>query len=190
MSRERLPFQVHSTPNASVLRPICKAVLEIHHQAQIPFVIQDAFRIARCGEPGPVAVVLPFNFLLTEAWEYDGVAPPPYPVPFDETAYHRALGVLSNRRARVGIYAGMGCLDVGPALACAAEILQAPVATSVSGKGAIPDRHPLAVGWGYGAQGTRAAEKAFKEVDIVLAVGVKYSENSRRRATRSPSTTR
>ncbi len=139
--------------------------------------IHDAFRIARCGEPGPVAVVLPFNFL-TEVWEYDGVAPPPYPVPFDESAYRRAIGVLSDRRARVGIYAGMGCLDVGPALACAAEILQAPVATSVSGKGAIPDGHPLAVGWGYGAQGTRAAEKAFKEVDIVLAVGVKYSENS------------
>ena len=170
-------FQVHSTPNAAVLRPICKAVLEVKHQAQIPFIIHDAFRIARCGEPGPVAVVLPFP-LLTEVWEYDGVAPPPYPVPFDEPAYRRAIGVLSDRRARVGIYAGMGCLDVGPALACAAEILQAPVATSVSGKGAIPDPHPLAVGWGYGAQGTRAAEKAFKEVDIVLAVGVKYSENS------------
>ena len=170
-------FQVHSTPNAAVLRPICKAVLEIRHQAQIPFVIHDAFRVARCGEPGPVAVVLPYN-LLTEAWDYDGVAPPPLPVPFDEPAYRRAIGVLSDRRARVGIYAGMGCLDVGPALACAAEILQAPVATSVSGKGAIPDSHPLAVGWGYGPQGTRAAEKAFKEVDVVLAVGVKYSENS------------
>ena len=170
-------FQVHSTPNAPVLRPLCKAVLEAKHPAQVPFLIHDAFRIARAGEPGPVAVVLPFH-LLTEIWDYDGVAPPPYPAPFDEPAYRRAIGVLSDRRARVGIYAGMGCLDVGPALACASEILQAPVATSVSGKGAIPDAHPLAVGWGYGAQGTRAAEKAFKEVDVVLAVGVKYSENS------------
>ena len=70
---------------------------------------------------------------------------------------------------------GWDALMSDPALACAAEILQAPVATSVSGKGVIPDAHPLAVGWGYGAQGTRAAEKAFKEVDVVLAVGVKYS---------------
>jgi acetolactate synthase-1/2/3 large subunit len=170
-------FQVHSTSNAPVLRPLCKAVLEARHPAQVPFLIHDAFRIARAGEPGPVAVILPFH-LLTESWNYDGVAPPPHPAPLDEAAYRRALGVLSDRRARVGIYAGMGCLDVGPALACAAEILQAPVATSVSGKGSIPDSHPLAVGWGYGAQGTRAAEKAFKEVDLVLAVGVKYSENS------------
>ena len=42
----------------------------------------------------------------------------------------------------------------------------------------IADAHPLAVGWGYGAQGTRAAEKVFKDVDLVLAVGVRYSEVS------------
>ena len=78
----------------------------------------------------------------------------------------------------MGIYAGLGCVDAGPALAAVAEVLQAPVATSVSGKGSIPDAHPLAVGWGYGKQGTRAAERAFKEVDLVLAVGVKYSEVS------------
>ena len=52
------------------------------------------------------------------------------------------------------------------------------MATSVSGKGCIPDAHPLAVGWGYGKQGTRAAEAAFKDVDLVLAVGVRYSEVS------------
>ncbi len=170
-------FQVHSLANTEILKPITKAVFEIHHQAQIPSTIHEAFRVARCGEPGPVAVVLPFNFL-SEVWDYDDVVPPPYPVPFDENAYRRALGLLSNRKLRVGIYAGLGCVEVGPQLAQAAEIMQAPVATSVSGKGVIPDAHPLAVGWGYGAQGTRAAERAFKDVDLVLAVGVKYSEVS------------
>ena len=57
-------------------------------------------------------------------------------------------------------------------------MLQAPVATSVSGKGVIAECHPLAVGWGYGPQGTRTAEKAFKHVDGVLAIGVRYSEVS------------
>ena len=46
---------------------------------------------------------------------------------------------LMDRRRRVGIYAGLGCVDAGPALAAVAELLQAPVATSVSGKGCIPD---------------------------------------------------
>src|SRR5262249_51809583 len=44
------------------------------------------------------------------------------------------------------------------------------------GKGVIPETHPLAVGWGYGPQGTMTAEKVFRDVDIVLAIGVKYSE--------------
>jgi acetolactate synthase-1/2/3 large subunit len=69
-------------------------------------------------------------------------------------------------------------MDCGPDLVRVAELLQAPVATSVSGKGVIDECHPLAVGWGYGAQGTRAAENAFKGVDLVLAIGVRYSEVS------------
>ncbi|HMB05292.1 MAG TPA: thiamine pyrophosphate-binding protein [Isosphaeraceae bacterium] len=169
--------QVHSLPNTALVRPIVKAVIEIRHQAEIPGAIYQAYRIARAGEPGPVAVVIPFPFF-NETWDYDHPVPPPPPLPFDEPAYRGALGLLGDRRLRVGIYAGMGCLDAGPSLAAAAELLQAPVATSVSGKGCIPDAHPLAVGWGYGKQGTRAAERAFKDVDLVLAVGVRYSEVS------------
>ncbi len=169
--------QVHGLLNAAILRPVCKAVLEVTHQGQIPAAIYQAHRIAASGEPGPACVVIPFNFL-NEVWDYDCPPPPPPPLPFDEAAYRRAIGLLADRGRRVGIYAGSGCLDVSPSLVAAAEMLQAPVATSVSGKGAIPDGHPLAVGWGYGAYGTRAAERAFKDVDLVLAVGVKFSEVS------------
>jgi acetolactate synthase-1/2/3 large subunit len=121
--------------------------------------------------------LIPFP-LYAEVWDYDHAPPPPRPVPFDEAAYQQVLGHLRDCRKRVGIYAGFGCVDSGPALAAVAEVLQAPVATSVCGKGVIPDSHPLAVGWGYGKQGTRTAEAIFKDVDLVLAVGVRYSEVS------------
>ncbi len=169
--------QVHGLANAAIVRPVVKAAIEVRHQAEIPGAIFQAFRVAAAGEPGPAVVVIPFPFYQA-AWDYDQPAPPPYPVPFDEAAYGRALAHLSDRKRRVGIYAGLGCVDAGPSLAAVAELLQAPVATSVSGKGCIPDAHPLAVGWGYGKQGTRAAESAFKDVDLVLAIGVKYSEVS------------
>ena len=169
--------QVHSLPNTAIARSISKAVIEVRHQAEIPGAIYQAYQIARSGEPGPVAVVIPFTFYF-ESWDYDHPVPPPPPLPFDEPAYRKALGLLGDKRNRVGIYAGMGCLDAGPSLAAVAELLQAPVATSVSGKGSIPDAHPLAVGWGYGKQGTRTAEQAFKDVDLVLAIGVKFSEVS------------
>jgi acetolactate synthase-1/2/3 large subunit len=170
--------QVHGLLNAALLQPVCKAVIEVRHQAEIPGAIHRAFQIARCGEPGPTAVVIPFP-LYTRTWDYDEPPPPPVHRPFDETAYRRAFGLLSDPRYRIGIYAGLGCMDASTSLSAVAELLQAPVATSVSGKGSIPERHPLAVGWGYGAQGTRAAELTFaKDVDLVLAVGVRYSENS------------
>jgi acetolactate synthase I/II/III large subunit len=169
--------QVHGLANAAILRPVVKTLFEVRHQAEIPQAIFQAFQIAISGEPGPVGVVIPYP-LYTEVWNYSLPVPPPCPPPFDEQAYRRALAHLSDRRRRVGIYAGLGCVDAGPSLAAVAELLQAPVATSVSGKGTLPDHHPLAVGWGYGKQGTRAAEAAFKEVDIVLAVGVRFSEVS------------
>jgi acetolactate synthase-1/2/3 large subunit len=169
--------QVHGLANAAILRPVVKALFEVRHQGEIPQAIFQAFQMALTGEPGPVGVLIPYPFY-TEVWNYDNAVIPPKPAPFDEQAYRNALALLGDRRRRVGIYAGLGCVDASPSLAAVAELLQAPVATSVSGKGCIPDTHPLAVGWGYGSQGTRAAEAAFKQVDLVLAIGVRYSEVS------------
>ena len=169
--------QVHSLPCAELVRPIVKHVIEVNHQAEIPRAIHNAYQVARAGEPGPVAVVIPY-LLLAKVWDFDEGIPPPQPPPFDEQGYQRALRLLSTGSRRVGIYAGLGCVDASPSLVRAAELLQAPVATSVSGKGVIPDNHPLAVGWGYGKQGTRTAEKVFRDVEILLAVGVKFSEVS------------
>ncbi len=170
-------FQVHSLRGPDLLRPVTKAVFEVKHQSEIPEAIHRAFRVARAGEPGPVAVVMPFG-LFNESWDYDVAMPGDPVLPFDETAYQQAVRLLADPSYRVGIYAGMGCADTKDSLARVADVLQAPVATSVSGKGSIADSHPLAVGWGYGPQGTRAAECAFKEVDLVLAIGVKFSEVS------------
>ncbi len=177
------PFQVHSLPNTALLQPVTKGVIEVADVGEIPGAVRQAFALARCGEPGPVAVVVPYN-LLIEATRF---ACPPPGVPetaFDETAFAQALALLSNQAGgapcpyRVGIYAGLGCMDFSTELTRLAEVLQAPVATSVCGKGVIDECHPLAVGWGYGPQGTRTAEQAFSCVNLVLAIGVRYSEVS------------
>jgi acetolactate synthase-1/2/3 large subunit len=171
------PFQVHALPQVGLLQQVTKGVFEVHAAAEIPGAIQAAFHLAQCGEPGPVGVVIPYN-LLIETAHFRCPPPGPREVAFDETAFACAMKVLCDRKLRVGIYAGQGCMDYGPDLVQVAELLQAPVATSVSGKGVIDECHPLAVGYGYGPQGTRAAENAFKSVDLVLAIGVRYSEVS------------
>jgi acetolactate synthase-1/2/3 large subunit len=171
------PFQVHELPQVPLLRQVTKAVYEVQGGADIPLAVREAFRLAASGEPGPVGVVVPWN-LLIEQHRYHSGPLAPAAVPFDEAAFHRALHLLANRRLRVGIYAGLGCMPYSASLVRAAETLQAPVATSISGKGVIPENHPLAVGWGYGPQGTRTAEQVFRHVDLVLAIGVRFSEVS------------
>ena len=59
-----------------------------------------------------MAVLIPYP-LYTEVWDYDLPVPPPCPAPFDEAAYGRVLAHLMDRRRRVGIYAGLGCVDAG-----------------------------------------------------------------------------
>lgn len=171
------PFQLHELPCVGMLQQVTKCVYNVEHVSQIPNAVNQAFALAMSGEPGPVAVVVPFNLLL-EKCKFACSGPFAPEMPWDEGAFQAALAILSNRKCRVGIYAGIGCMDYDTALTQVAEILQAPVATSVSGKGAISECHPLSVGWGYGPQGTRTAEVIFKDVDVLLAIGVRYSEVS------------
>jgi acetolactate synthase I/II/III large subunit len=171
------PFQVHELKQVGLMQQVCKEVLAPRCAAEIPVAVRQAFQLAQAGEPGPVAVVVPYN-LLPATHEFHSCPLPPPALPFDESAFKQAQSLLRNPGLRVGIYAGLGCMNCGPALTVLAETLQAPVATSVSGKGVIPEDHPLSVGWGYGPQGTRTAEQVFRCVDLVLAVGVRYSEVS------------
>jgi acetolactate synthase-1/2/3 large subunit len=171
------PYQVHELPNATLLKPVCKAVFEVAHVKQIPEAVRQAFRLADEGEPGPVAVVIPYPLLIETALVHSAPLGP-RPVAFDAHAFDRVLAILRDKRLRVGIYAGQGCMDFSTSLVRVAQMLQAPVATSVSGKGVISECHPLSVGWGYGPHATRTAELAFEKVDVVLAIGVKYCEVS------------
>ena len=91
-------------------------MIEVRHQAEIPGAIFQAFRIARAGEPGPVGVVIPFPFY-TEVWDYDQPAPPPYPVAVRRGGLSPGRSATcATAGARVGIYAGLGCVDAGPSL--------------------------------------------------------------------------
>lgn len=180
------PFQVHCLDQVSLLKPVTKGVFSCTHVSQIPCAIRKAFALAQAGEPGPVAVVIPYTQLI-ETHHYKDPPLEPTGLSYDEAAVAKAVSLLSNRKLRIGIYAGQGCLDCSESLTAVAEMLQAPVATSVSGKGAIAETHRLSVGWGYGPHATGTAEKIFKGnhllgnqpgVDCVLAIGVRYSEVS------------
>jgi acetolactate synthase-1/2/3 large subunit len=170
-------FQVHALPQVGILQHVTKHVFHVQNAGQIPGTIRHAYHLACAGEPGPVGVVIPYN-LFIDICNYNSGPIAPLGIPWNDGEFQRAVNLLANCNLRVGIYAGMGCMNYSDDLVHVAELLQAPVATSISGKGVIPENHPLAVGWGYGPQGTRTAEQTFRGVDLVLAMGVKYAEVS------------
>lgn len=170
-------FQVHELDNTAMLKTVCKQVFSVDSVGDIPLMVRQAFVAAQSDEPGPVAVVVPYNLFLER--HLFRSAPIGGPVrPLDLPGTEEAIELLSKENLRIGIYAGLGCMDHSAQLVRLAEVLQAPVATSVSGKGAFPADHPLSVGWGYGPQGSIVAERAFGAVDVVLAIGVRFSEVS------------
>jgi acetolactate synthase-1/2/3 large subunit len=179
------PFQVHCLDPVALLTPVTKGVFNVVHVSEIPHAIRQAYALARSGEPGPTAVVIPYNLLIETHHYHDAPLAPPT-LPFDESAFQHAVELLSQRKLRIGLYVGQGCMEFGPLVTQVAELLQAPVATSVSGKGVIAETHPLAVGWGFGPHATRTAEHIFagsvdhpySGIDCLLAIGVKFAEVS------------
>ena len=82
------PFQVHALDQVELLKPVCKCIYPVQSVDQIPGAVRQAFVTAQSGEPGPVAVVVPYN-LFIEAPDFR-CPPPAIPAPpFDETAFQK-----------------------------------------------------------------------------------------------------
>ena len=99
----------------------------------------------------------------------------PAPEPADVTAVAQVL----RRARRPFVLAGGGVLHsaAGPEVTALAARLSAAVATTLTGKGAIAEDHPLSVGVA-GSMGTTAAAAAFAEADVVLLAGTKSSSGA------------
>ncbi len=169
-------FQLHQIPQADLARPITKTVVRIERVEEIYREVSRAFRVATSGEPGPVVVEIPYNLFAARAEPPGTVAEtastPRAPSP---EAVDKVLDLLRGAK-RVGIYAGFGASDARDDLARLAEILQAPVATTLGGRGVVPEDHALSVGFGFGPAGTPIAEEVFAQCDLVLAVACKFGE--------------
>jgi acetolactate synthase-1/2/3 large subunit len=87
-----------------------------------------------------------------------------------------AAATLLAGAEKVGIFAGWGARGARDSLVRIAELLGAPVATSLQGLSVFPHDHTLHTGMGFGPASVPAAQKAFSDIDAMLAVGVRFGE--------------
>jgi acetolactate synthase-1/2/3 large subunit len=140
---------------------------------QVAGAVYDAVTGSVAGRPRPMHVEVPLD-LLSEQGELDG--------PLPHSAYRSAptrdkVSKAAELLAGAGkplIFAGGGAQDAGPSLGELAELLGAPVFTSIMGKGALSDAHPYALGHAWDPWGSdNPADRLLREADVALVVGSK-----------------
>ena len=163
----------------SIVRPLVKRSWQVTRADQFASVVPQLLKVAVTGRPGPVHLDFPMD---VQAATIEAPAPDPgrYQVAPrvrpDAKAIERAAARLVAAKRPV-ILAGGGSINAGATseLVSLAEFLGAPVVTSLHGKGAIPDDHPLA-GRTCGSKGTTCANDAIRNADVILAVGTRFGE--------------
>jgi acetolactate synthase-1/2/3 large subunit len=95
--------------------------------------------------------------------------------PLDQAALDRAADLLKSAR-QPGLFLGWGARDATRLATLVAERLEAPVATTLQGLSVFPADHLLHVGMGIGPAAVPAAENAFADCDVLLAVGTRFGE--------------
>jgi len=163
-----------------ITMPIVKHSFMIQHPLEIPRSIHEAFHIARTGRPGPVVVDIPQDLSRADI-PYEPVTDVHLPgyqptTEGNQKQIRLAAKALANARRPV-IYAGGGvisaCAGVELTELCLSDRL--PVTCTVMGLGAFPAPHAQWLGM-LGMHGTRAANYAMDEADLIVAVGARFDD--------------
>jgi len=170
-------YQLHDVDQLAMVRPVSKAQLRPSEGSQIYATIRRACGIARAAPPGPVFVEIPANFyLFRHEAGFAGWSGEPVPCAEPEPeALNRARGLLATSR-RPLLYLGLGASAAGPDLVTLAERLQAPVATTIQGKGVFPESQPLWLWCGFGRAAPPFAREIAESCDLTLAIGCRFAE--------------
>jgi acetolactate synthase-1/2/3 large subunit len=176
-----------------ITMPVVKHSFMIQHPTEIPRAIHEAFHIARSGRPGPVLVDIPMDLSRAEI-DYEPVTDlrlPGYQPKIDgnQKQIRQAAKALAAAQRPV-IYAGGGVVNAN----ASAELIEFatsdrfPVTCTLMGLGAFPatvegaggreggrEPNPQWLGM-LGMHGTRAANYAMDEADLICAVGARFDD--------------
>ena len=160
--------------------PIVKHSWLVRSVDELPAVVAAAFRIAREGRPGPVLIDLPKNVQLADASHLPDHVPagvPAIPAPAPEPL-QQAMAAIAAAEKPV-IYGGggialAGAVDAFRQLVAATGI---PTVLTLRGLGALTANDPHYLGM-LGMHGSRAANMAVQEADLLIVVGARFDDRA------------
>lgn len=163
-----------------ITMPITKHNFIVKDINELADTLRTAFKIAKSGRPGPVLVDIPKD--IQEALcEFEPNPQPviPYPLTFaSEEKLQNAAKMIDNCE-RPYIYFGGGVISgkASQQILALAEKIDAPLGCSLMGLSAVPHDHPRFLGM-QGMHGHFASSVAQDEADLIIALGVRFSDRA------------
>jgi len=163
-----------------ITRPITKHNFLVRDVKDLATIMKKAFYIARTGRPGPVVIDFPKDIQLAsckfeypESVELRGYKPNTSGnVRMVEKA---AAMILAAKKPVIYVGGGATLTDAHAELMQLAEMIQAPVTTTLMGMACFPKRHPLSLGM-LGMHGTYYANMAVTNSDLLIALGARFDD--------------
>lgn len=163
-----------------ITMPVTKHNYIVKNVEDLAGTVREAFRIAQSGRPGPVLIDIPKDVTAHVA-RY---------VPAEPVVVERSTALITqaglekaaemiHASKKPFLYAGGGIIASGAAeeLRLFAEAVNAPISTSLMGIGGFPADHPLFTGM-IGMHGSKTTNLAVSECDLLIAVGIRFSDRA------------
>ena len=162
-----------------VTLPITKHNYIVKNIADLADTIREAFSIAKSGRPGPVLIDVPKDIQIAEYDFREQNVSPKIPLPKAEQREIDAAVEMIKEAKRPYIYIGGGAagLGMGDEIMALAEKIDAYIGCSFMGLSAIPNSCERFLGM-QGMHGHFASSLAQKESDLIIAVGVRFSDRT------------
>ena len=161
-----------------ITMPITKYSVIVKDVRELASTIRRAFRIAKSGRPGPVLVDITKDVTAAE-WEYTPETPaviPPRTETIREEDLERAADLIRHAsRPVLFVGGGTNISNASEEVRELAHRMEIPVCDTLMGKGAFPGTDELYMGM-LGMHGTKTANNAVHNCDLLIAVGVRFSD--------------
>jgi acetolactate synthase-1/2/3 large subunit len=164
--------------SAKTYASVTKNVETLNVPSQVSEVMRRAFSLMKMGRPGPVMVEIPVDVATEDVGDTVEYTPVAVTRPAgDAQDIARAAEIVLQAQHPV-IHAGQGVLyaEASAELVELAELLQAPVMTTLAGKSAFPEDHPLALGTG-GAVMPGTVYHFLRQADVVFGIGCSLTKH-------------
>lgn len=156
----------------SVLRAVTQWGVRPDRAEAIPEAVDEAFRRFEAGRPRPCYLDLPMDLLSASVTAPTRPAAPTVARPAGDPEAIRRAAELLRKAERPLLLLGGGAWEAATPLRELAELLALPVVMTSSGKGIVPEDHPLSLGDGWMAH--QLGREALERADCVLAVGTRF----------------